>query len=371
MKILRNNDERFTRKEKHVHALFVLCMLLGFGGFVFQDERAGDYWLSPELAVKGPNSKLTSEREVFRGNFSYLPKGKWVWEGPHKTFLASICCGWDGNNFLKHPKECGKESMPKHEGGYTGRKKFLAHMGGNACSCPKFKDEWSWSSPTLKKHSAEQTCRKLGNRSVLMIGDSTMEQTASTLMNALHFSGCQTQITFMPGDTLVGKNMGNYNRGREWVDSVLKSSPDIVVLSAGSHVYNKSNYEFVLDHVINGTKFLKGSSMPNLQVAWKTQQPGGCTENITTEISSAGTMNAPESVKRYNYPESYERDMYALSQFPFHGIHTIDMRMLYFRSDAHITPSDCLHMCSPGPLDVIAPLFSDLLDKIEHSETTV
>jgi hypothetical protein len=107
--------------------------------------------------------------------------------------------------------------------------------------------------------------------------------------------------------------------------------------------------------VIEGSKEIK-QMYPNMQIVWKTLQPGGCTQNISSEIYSGND---------YNYGLFYERDVYALSVLPQHGIHVIDMRMLYYRSDAHRPfANDCLHFCVPGPLDVIAPLFSQLLDRL-------
>ena len=182
-----------------------------------------------------------------------------------------------------------------------------------------------------------------------MIGDSTMLQTASTLMNTLFPAGCQTQLSAMNGDTLVGTWMGVMNRGGKWVDSVKghftnTTESGIVIISAGPHVFNRSNFEIVINSVIEGSKDIKQTN-PNIQIVWKTQQPGGCTQNISSVIYSGND---------YNYAEFYERDMYALSVLPQHGIHVIDMRMLYYRSDAHRSfANDCLHFCMPGPLDVI------------------
>jgi hypothetical protein len=212
----------------------------------------------------------------------------------------------------------------------------------------------------LPLFNATQTCQKLNNTQVLMIGDSTMQQTASTLMNTLFPAGCQTQLSAMYGDTLVGTWMGGYNRGGKWVDSVKghftnTTESGIVIISAGPHVFNRSNFEIVINGVIEGSKDIKQFN-PNIHIVWKTQQAAGCTQNISSDIYSGND---------YNHGEFYERDVYAMTVLPQHGIHIIDMRMLYYRSDAHRSHRhDCLHFCVPGPLDVIAPLFSQLLDRL-------
>ena len=80
------------------------------------------------------------------------------------------------------------------------------------------------------------TCELLGTRRVLLIGDSTMSQTASTLMNVL-FPVCATQIFYAPGDTLIAERLGHLNRGKRWNEYVYDFEPDIVVVTAGAHIY--------------------------------------------------------------------------------------------------------------------------------------
>jgi len=207
---------------------------------------------------------------------------------------------------------------------------------------------------------AHSVCEKLGARKVLFIGDSAMQQTASTLMNALFPAGCQTQLFYRSGDTLVNIKYAKYNRGDYWVNSTLEVQPDIVILSAGPHVYGRGNYDFILKNVVAETQRLKQTALPNLQVVWKTQQPAGCAKTITTEDIILG--------KDFQHSEYYERDLYALSVFPRNGIPVLDIRMLYYRPDAHVGGSDCLHLCNPGPLDIVAPLFSQLLDQLTDSD---
>ena len=79
-----------------------------------------------------------------------------------------------------------------------------------------------------------------------------MLQTASTLMNTLFPAGCQTQLSTLYGDTLVGTGMGGYNRGKKWVDGVKRlftntTESGIVILSAGPHVFNRSNLSSWID----------------------------------------------------------------------------------------------------------------------------
>jgi hypothetical protein len=259
-------------------------------------------------------------------SFGYLPlEGEWI-KDTNKMFAAPICCSFDDRQFLKY-SECGDTALSEYE--MVGRKDFLAQTGGHGCDCHErdFRDEFVWTG-IERKWDANETCHKLGNRKVLMMGDSTMGQAAATLMNALFPGGCQTQFTYTVCDTLVGRPMGHMGRGDNWTNFVNKYDPDIVILSAGPHIYNRSNFEVVINSVIEGAQQLK-TTKPQLEVVWKTQQPAGCTDAITTEIKLNNSLG-------YQYDEFYERDLYTLSVFPRHGIQVIDLRMLYYRSDAHV-----------------------------------
>ena len=145
------------------------------------------------------------------------------------------------------------------------------------------------------------------------------------------------------------------------MDVEIFKTQNIVMLTAGSHIYNRSNFQFVMNNVIEETLTLK-TKMPHLEVVWKTQQPGGCTHEIAKEIK----LNHNHERQ---WDEFYERDMYVLGVLPAHNIHVIDMRMLYYRSDAYVSSGqpggiNCMHMCIPGPLDVITYLFDDFLSKL-------
>ena len=86
-------------------------------------------------------------------------------------------------------------------------------------------------------------------RKIMLMGDSTMEQAASTLMNAviLGEGGCQERIVFEMGDTVIHRGLGRMNRGSHWLDAVHRQDPDFVVLSAGAHI--TADYELVR-HII-------------------------------------------------------------------------------------------------------------------------
>ena len=175
-------------------------------------------------------------------------------------------------------------------------------------------------------------------------------------------------------DTLTGKPYGIMNRGARLDKAVTRFQPDIVIANVGAHIAydNKKDKSFhqLVQEILSTVEELQ-KEHPFVFV-WKTQQPGGCTTDI---IHPNNPIKAAQesSFGAYNHARFYARDLYVLSLLQARGIPYLDMRMLYSRSDAHVSSSgqqvqvgmqmrvDCLHLCAPGPLDVIGPLFHKLL----------
>jgi hypothetical protein len=291
--------------------------------------------------------------------------GEWVFEGESKTYAAPICCGWDHQHWRSN-KVCGEPRQSFEM--YQGSKDNKAQVGG--CTCSTFTDKYTWKSDQLPTLDPYETCRLLGNRTVLMIGDSTMQQTTATLMNALFPVGCQSQIVAGVSDTLIGKPLaGKRNRGLPWLEHVNRTqpSPDIVILTAGAHIYSEYNFTLVLESVVEGTKRLK-DFLPSILVPWKTQQPGGYSLDIPTRqdpVKAATVFDWSMTPNRYQHGTFYSRDLQVFRTLPAEGIPVIDMRMLYSRSDAKVGSlkdrNECLHFCVPGPLDVFAASFQKQL----------
>jgi len=153
--------------------------------------------------------------------------------------------------------------------------------------------------------------------------------------------------------------------------------PDIVVVAVGAHVVKSEDgsyleYLGLVDEVLSDMIEMQ-SRHPRLKFAWKTQQPGGCTNEILSPKDATVAAQTTEHDIAYNYDTFYHRDLLLLDRLNRAEIPYLDMRMLYSRSDAHISskkdsrPRDCLHLCSPGPLDVIGRLFHQLLLSDEWS----
>ena len=296
--------------------------------------------------------------------------GQWFYT-PNRTKLPQPgCCTRESqvhSEFSPTPINCTIEYYPPF---FRGDNASSQLMRTYECLCPHFIDHYSWKSPELPEYDAVKTCQLLGSRTVLMIGDSTMRQTASYLINALFPGGCQTHITFRLADTLVDRLYGNLNRGGHWRQLIAKTRPrpDIVVLSVGPQWSGSINetlyFREVVEEVLSDIAKLKESSSKfrNITFVWKTQQPNGCSENIPL-LPPAEAAHQP-NVSGMRGPVLYEWDLYLLSRLQELNMPYLDLRMLYSRSDAHLAHrNDCLHFCN-GPLNVIGPVFQKMLKEL-------
>ena len=293
---------------------------------------------------------------------------------------APPCCGYDGGAW-KHEKACttrGESTwqMDRH-GSYAGPRGGWARSGGYSCNCEPTA-YYTWDAPNscrLLAWDARAFCDVLGaGKRLVLIGDSTMGQAASTLMNAviLGDGGCQERISFALGDTLIQRNLGRYNRGAHWLDIVHRLDPDFVVLSAGAHITGEnaeSEYDQVVAEVLNQTRQLPrkiaaryAPAVPGrrLHVLWKTQAPGGCSSRpVAREASVTDCFEEPAYDDKQHwlqYSAFLARDARTVARFREaawldpHAPSIVDQRMLYWRADAHVDsnktrPNNCLHHC--------------------------
>ena len=306
-------------------------------------------------------------------------QGKWIFQGSNRKFHAPICCSWDKDMFEELTGVCGDKLWPEEGDDSASRKRYRGsesdvypvQTGGHACSCihRNFTDEYIWTSPLLtKEFDPKYACQLLGRRTVLIIGDSTGQQFASALMNALESGNCAPQVYFSLSDTLL---MRGHDRGHFWFDELVRVQPDICIWGVGPHIWGEDDFRNVLREVVaNMTAYQdqqrqQGSAKRITQFVYKTQQPAGCSEQISTlsPDEAAIDMIMHNHTELYNHRFYYDRDLYALSYLSEINMPVIDLRMLYSRGEAHSKPpKDCLHFCSPGPLDVVADLFQNLLE---------
>lgn len=291
--------------------------------------------------------------------------GEWIHVGKNKTYISPLKRIGGGN--------CGHD-LVKTPHLYHGTPSQPTTLGAK-CPCFKFEDEYEWTSPSLPTlFSPSKTCERLGNQTVLFIGDSTSQQAASTLMNALVRGNCQTQVFSAMSDDLIGCHYG-MGRGKRWGKWVEEVDADIVILSVGAHIakYLDHIYLDLIDKVLHEMEAMQ-QVKPNLKFVFKTQTPGGCTKDIISPHNATDAFERSVDNHRFNYGRMRGRDLLLISRLQELGVPYLDMRMLYSRSDAKVSShldsnrqTDCQHMCIPGPLEVIARLFDEVLLQLNNN----
>jgi len=192
---------------------------------------------------------------------------------------------------------------------------------------------------------------------------------------------CLRRIIFFHSDTLIGIHFGINNRGSEWTEAVRRVKPDIVVIGATSHLPFLSDFKTVLHQVSSEHQRF----FPNLTLIWKTSQPGGCALRALDDLPPAqqSYWQTYEGMQ-YNWGQFEKYDAYArsfLSDPSLVSSHVLDLQPLHLRTDAHPGSSpgpasipgiserckiDCLHMCQPGPLDLVPVLLHHMLHHLLH-----
>lgn len=275
----------------------------------------------------------------------------------------------------------------------------LAHVGHGACSpsCSDFDDgalEWVPRTCTLPQWDAQRFCTLLGQRQLLLVGDSTMEQTGSALVALVQWgylrdfsatagrASCHRQISIVKSDTLISRNLGRFNRGiyGGWLRAVtrLKHKPGqlLVVLHAGAHVYGSANFSALLAEVASG----HAKMFPDVPLLWKTSAGAGCDTQPRAgpppfEAQYWEALHA--RTPTWNWPEFWAQDEFARHFWTHrHGACVIDMAPLHRRTDARVASPhgvsgwdewrkssprrdgfrDCLHLCGVGAHRLFARL---------------
>lgn len=320
-------------------------------------------WLSPHLTSSSfPPCQLGRH---FPGKWEEIPDND-----PYRVELDWPCCGWDNAHWGKHP-ECGNATAVGAEKALNSAfvpKEDYAKVGGNGCACNEknlISARWVPDDCRLWRWKKKSFCQLLGRRKIMFIGDSTMQQTAAVVMNAV-YGDCHRSIAFGMSDTLMGRSLGAMNRGRPWSDWVKEFNPDIAVLSTGAHI-KTADFRALLQEIYSNF-----SRFPETRFIWKTQNPGGCDSKMQVDFKDNFWTNysGHGDAKRFGWDQFMDRDITAIDFFQRTPVSILDVRPLYFRTDAHpgsypdtASVIDCLHFCchSRGPLHLIPILLRHTL----------
>ena len=239
-----------------------------------------------------------------------------------------------------------------------------------------------------------------------------MQQIASVVMNWVQWafwpsmanssSACADQLAYAPSDTLIARPLGRLNRGQALRNVLRAHRPDVLVVSAGAHVFGTSNYQVMLEEVAAEVRDWRQAKAPTL--VWSTMTGAGCTleplpdRRKSTLEAMWRSLREDHGVKTHNWENFSSFDAVARrfwSSAPLPGrTCLLDLQPLALRTDARIESPralayvdpggpreptrtqpgawratirrdgyrDCLHFCSPGPLRLVPALLQQVLE---------
>lgn len=308
--------------------------------------------------------------------------GQWVRRAGAPAGPTQPCCGWDFT--APRSDQCARivEDPPLHinfTGGLVPSTGAYVPAGGNGCNPYTCTPErvaamlqWEWA-PTrcaVAPWSAPAFCAALGGRRLAFTGDSTMQQLAAGVMNLLveGAANCTPAVAFVHSDTLIGENLGVYNRGPTWLGAAGEAGwPDLLVANAGMHVKADSDFARVLATVRAGYEEALGdpavgpARLPHL--VWATSTGAPCANDILPAPPrdipgywAAQRAQRGKQIFNHDRMEGWDDDAVAFwGGTPWASV--LDLRPLWMRADAKSNPAGCddpVHMCMPGPFRTVA-----------------
>jgi hypothetical protein len=290
-------------------------------------------------------SCLASKNELCREN-EYID-GIWTrYEDTHNLKKSFFCCD-SRTPQLNDLSVCLDEKVGVKKLFYTGNLNYSSSTSAHACLCDykegilsvHNREQYYWNPANclLKNWDAELFCDLLGERTVLLIGDSTMEQTASTLMSmvAVWHQACSPQIKFARADSLYVNLFGV----QEPFDVlIMQHQPDIVVLTVGAWCHSIDDFQNVLDEILIRTKTIHSDSRLKTipTYIWKTQNPG---HRSCQHFVNPITKGEEEMLELSTKPTLYEWQLHrkfdeiALNFSLINNFKVINMSPLYYRPD--------------------------------------
>jgi hypothetical protein len=307
------------------------------------------------------------------------------------------CC--DGQVAYDYSKVCSLPGVPHIEdhGCYCHAAYAREHSENN--TVPYYptiaKYDWKPHSCDLTRWNAKTFCEKLNNRKVLIIGDSTMAQTYGTLASMIFQSQefpssderdkCLSLLTFQHSDFLMYQ--AEESRGLSLVTAIRSKRgfhDDMVIMSTGAHydmLIERQNGVTINDEAYGNYFFPKlkddlavlnrvytQEMKRNFTFIYKTENPGHphCA-HYTTPMK--GNLNNKEEEKillhsKFHWENSFVLDRKLIGMASELGVKVIQMNPLFLRPESHAGLSageDCLHYCTPGPLNLFSLLLFQAL----------
>jgi len=332
---------------------------------------------------RGSQSLCTNNSHIYGGNWKLNITDIYnITKGNNKTF---VCCGGGiDTTYYKDDHLNVKEGICSSNSNEVTHNPFLleqgdviynAQCGDDCCICDREENtrynatdrelyQWIPNQCYLIQWNADLFCKLLGNRKILFVGDSTMQQTASTLMSMITTgrAACAPQITYGWSTHLVYSRFKNNLK-----DFIERSDADIVILTAGAHLKEIGDVWGIFMALEEDIRVLR-LNKKNTQLIWKTQNPGHLNCHMLHKPLSWNEHSPYENdTDKYNWKEFKKYDDIAREYTKLLNISIIDMSPLYLRPDGHVygIKEDCLHYCQPGPLNLFSQLLLQKLYTLE------
>lgn len=225
--------------------------------------------------------------------------GKWILDSSNDTMKSFTCCGFDSNDYNdpEIKENCSSIGLGTK---FNGPSEKMVLVGGYACSCDEtlhqrriksLREKYIWipDQCILKPWNSIDFCNVLRERNVLLIGDSTMQQTVGTFISMINrykynnqsFQSCSSQINFIRKDAYDQ----DYNHELYLWNEIINEYkyPDIIIINFAAHYphinhfkRNHSSFERSIDHLINLLKYTQHSlyKEKDVIIVWKTANPG-------------------------------------------------------------------------------------------------
>lgn len=313
-----------------------------------------------------------------------ISSGKWVYQGNNITRKSFTCCEWDYSDW-KDPEitsQCGSKDFPSKETYRYGRLDFPVQVGAHSCVCDELqhtrltvseREKYTWVPRrcSLLAWNATAFCEQLGHRKIMFIGDSTVGQSAATLMNMI----VSDEPKGLCGPQLLVHRLDMPSQSRELVAEQLYTfAPDIIVFNFGAHYHVVEEFRTEVEEFLETfvASYRRNVAPRPVHFVWKTHNPPypQC-EHFTSPVPVPPVQ---ESTFQWDLLDQF--DAIARNITAKHHFEIIDMYPLKLRADAHPARmawdvakkgGDCLHFCMPGPLDLFSTLMHHMLFQHDHN----
>eukprot|EP01040_Poterioochromonas_malhamensis_P004937 gene4937-5296_t len=308
------------------------------------------------LLLFGLTFRQTLPRSICK--IDEISSGKWSYH--MMTEKSFKCCDFESPEVY-----CAKNPIPNPHSdtirySLTGYSNELVRIGGHACQCDRSgktlekasaREKWIWKPENcrLLEWNASYFCELLGDRKMLFVGDSTSFQTAGTLMNLIVAGKgkCASQIIL---DVVVQLGRKNYN----FRNNIIKKSPTFIIVGVGPHYHRLDAYNASLVEAMKDLRTLHQPNSPNasLHIIWR---------SINFPHQHCDSYDSPTHLPHHFVPDNTRYDWNLFPVYDelaryyagIYGIPFLDMFPLKLRPDSHPAGGDCLHYCTPGPLNII------------------